>query len=450
MWSFSVYFVAGGRQLSRVQSLLRAPRSETQIRDFDIAIVGLGYVGLPTALAFSAAGSRVLGIDINEGRLAAIRAGQVDLVESDRLRLGAANATDNGWMLSNDVELLSRARAVIVCVPTPIDAHAVPDLRALKGACAAVLDAVTPGQLLMLTSTSYVGCTRDLLVQPLIERGFKPGIDIHVAFSPERINPADEAFGHEEVPRVVGGSTPECAAEAAAMLGRYVDSTHTVDTLEIAEASKLLENTFRAVNIAFINEFASVCRELGVPVTDVIDAAATKPYGFMPFRPGPGVGGHCIPCDPHYLLWQLRADRVSSPILEQAMTGLAHRPARVAARVNSMLAAAGIAPDGASVVVLGVAYKPNVADVRESTAIEVIEILRKQGMRVSFVDSKVPSIRLADGVLLTASDIRHHGDADLVLLHTKHNDTDLAWLQSHARVLDATYSLEPRAGLSLI
>ncbi|WP_208596861.1 nucleotide sugar dehydrogenase [Pseudoclavibacter helvolus] len=436
--------------MSRVQSLLRKPRSETPVRDFDIAIVGLGYVGLPTALAFCAAGSKVLGIDISEGRLAAIRSGQVDLVEGDRLRLGAANATDDGWTLSHDVSLLARARAVIVCVPTPIDAHAVPDLRALKGACAAVIDAVTPGQLLMLTSTSYVGCTKDLLVEPLIARGLQPGIDVHVAFSPERINPADEAFGHEDVPRVVGGSTPACAAEAAAMLGRYVNATHVVDTLEIAEASKLLENTFRAVNIAFINEFASVCRELGVPVTDVIDAAATKPYGFMPFRPGPGVGGHCIPCDPHYLLWQLRADRVSSPILEQAMTGLAHRPARVAARVNSMLAADGIAPFGASVVVFGVAYKPNVADVRESTAIEVVEILRKQGMRVSFVDSKVPSIRLSDGELLVASEASQQVDADLVVLHTKHDDTELEWLQGRPRVLDATYTLEPRAGLSLI
>ncbi|PPF42153.1 nucleotide sugar dehydrogenase [Pseudoclavibacter sp. AY1F1] len=413
-------------------------------------MLGLGYVGLPTALAFCAAGSRVLGVDISEGRLAAIRSGQVDLVESDRRRLGVANATESAWTLSNDISLLARARAVIVCVPTPIDAHAVPDLRALEGACAAMIEAATPGQLLMLTSTSYVGCTRDLLVEPLLARGLQPGIDVHVAFSSERINPADEAFGHEEVPRVVGGFTPECAAEAAAMLGRYVDATHTVDTLEIAEASKLLENTFRAVNIAFINEFANVCRELGVPVTDVIDAAATKPYGFMPFRPGPGVGGHCIPCDPHYLLWQLRANRVASPILEQAMTGIAHRPRRVASRINSMLADAGVPPKSARVVVLGVAYKPNVADVRESTAIEVIEILRKQGTRVSFVDSRVPAIRLADGEVLVASDEVHHADADLVLLHTKHDDTELTWLERHPRVLDATYTLEPRAGLSLI
>lgn len=430
--------------------MLREPKSEALGRDFDIAIVGLGYVGLPTALAFCAAGSRVLGIDINEGRLDAIRSGHVDLVESDRRRLATADSRGSHWKISSDITLLSRARAIIVCVPTPIDAHAVPDLRALRGACATVLDAVTPGQLLMLTSTSYVGCTRDLIVEPLLARGLRPGIDVHVAFSPERINPADEAFGHEEVPRVVGGSTPGCAAEAAAMLGRYVDSTHVVDTLEIAEASKLLENSFRAVNIAFINEFASVCRELGVPVTDVIDAAATKPYGFMPFRPGPGVGGHCIPCDPHYLLWQLRADRIAAPILDQAMTGLAHRPQHVASRVNAMLAEAGIVPSGARVVVLGVAYKPNVADVRESTAIDIIEILRKQGTRVSFIDAKVPAIRLSDGELLEAAEPGVLEDADLVLLHTKHGDANFSELQVHPRVLDATYTLEAREGLSLI
>lgn len=437
--------------MSREPSLLTAPRSVQQTWDFDIAIVGLGYVGLPTALAFCAAGARVLGIDTSESRLTAVRSGQADLVASDQLRLGAANATPDGkWCLTSDATMLGRAKAVIVCVPTPIDAHAVPDLRALTSACASVLDAVVPGQLVMLTSTSYVGCTRDLLAHPLVARGLQPGVDVHVAFSPERINPADEAFGHEEVPRVVGGFTRACGELAAETLGQYVDSTHLVDTLEIAEATKLLENTFRAVNIAFINEFASVCRELEVPVTDVIDAAATKPYGFMPFRPGPGVGGHCIPCDPHYLLWQLRADRVPAPILEQAMTGLAQRPQRVAARASSMLAEAGIAPSGAEVVVVGVAYKPNVADVRESTALEIIELLRKQGMRVSYVDSRVPSIRLADGQVLTSRSDGDEAGADLVLLHTKHDDTDLGWLRGHPRVLDATYSLNAHSGQTLI
>ncbi|MBF4550502.1 nucleotide sugar dehydrogenase [Pseudoclavibacter sp. VKM Ac-2888] len=439
-----------GRQLSRVNTVLTDPPSVSQVWDFDIAIVGLGYVGLPTALAFRAAGSRVLGVDVDESRLASVRTGSVDLVPGDQLRLGTANAEPEGWWLTSDVASISRARAVIVCVPTPIDAHAVPDLHALTSACSAVLDAAVPGQLLILTSTSYVGCTRDLLVHPLIARGLQPGVDVHVAFSPERINPADEAFGHEEVPRVVGGFTASCTELAAATLGQYVDSPHLVETLEIAEASKLLENSFRAVNIAFINEFASVCRELGVPVTEVIDAAATKPYGFMPFRPGPGVGGHCIPCDPHYLLWQLRADRVSSPILEEAMNALAHRPQRVAARVGSMLAAAGVVASRARVVVLGVAYKPNVADVRESTATEIIQLLSKQGMHVSFIDSHVPSIRLADGQLLAASSQEELLDADLVLLHTRHEDTDLAWLGEHQCVLDATYTLPARTGQALI
>lgn len=422
--------------------------------EFDVAIVGMGYVGLPTALAFTAAGVRVLGVDVNPARIAVVQSGQADLVSSDRLRLAEANAmgSGEGWYLTTDASMLDRARAVIVCVPTPIDEHAVPDLRPLRGACERIVSSARPGQVLVLTSTSYPGSTRDFLVTPLAERGLRAGIDVHVAFSPERINPADETFTHEVVPRVVGGSTPRCAEEAARVLHGYVATTHLVPSLEAAEMTKLLENTFRAVNIAFINEFAEICRSIDVPVGDVLDAAATKPFGFMPFRPGPGVGGHCIPCDPHYLLWQLRADRTHAPLIEQAMNGLSARPGRVVDRVRAMLAEQGIPPTRARVLVVGVAYKPNVADVRESTAIEIIGQLRHAGIGVDFVDPHVESLPLADGTVLrpVAADSDAAESAAVVLLHTRHDELDLCWLSRRPNVLDASYSLGADAAHTLI
>lgn len=411
---------------------------------YDVAIVGLGYVGLPTALAFHAAGLRVLGVDINEHRLADIRSGAPDLLGSDRARLTSAGSSA-AWELSSDLSRVNRARTVIVCVPTPVNAHSVPDLRALRGASAAVVAEARPGQLLMLTSTSYAGCTRDLVVGPLEARGLRVGIDVHVAYSPERINPAVESFSHEDVPRVVGGATRACGDVAVAVLQQYVRSTHLVESLEVAELTKLLENTFRAVNIAFINEFAAVCSSLDVPVSDVIDAAATKPFGFTPFRPGPGVGGHCIPCDPHYLLWQLKADQTRAPILEEAMSGLSQRPRFVASRVRELLADAGTRAMDARVVVIGVAYKPNVSDVRESTALEVISRLRTAGVEVEYVDAHVPSIRLRDSTQLRSIRADDIGAPSLILVHTRHDSFDLDSLPKHARVLDATYTLAQSA-----
>ena len=299
----------------------------------DVAIVGLGYVGLPTALAYHHAGLRVMAYDIAHQRRSAIQQGNVDLVPSDHARLRQALA-DPAFLLVDDVAELTRARAVIICVPTPVDAHLVPDLAALRAACDAVVTHAVPGQLLMLTSTTYVGCTDDLLVRPLRRRGLVAGENIHVAFSAERIDPGSEAVATEDVPRVVAGATPSCTAAAVEVLSGYAARVHPVSSLAVAEMTKLLENTFRAVNIALVNEFADICGALGLEVTDVIDAAATKPYGYMAFHPGPGVGGHCIPCDPHYLLWQLRKDRLPAPMISTAMQQIAARPARVVDRLG--------------------------------------------------------------------------------------------------------------------
>jgi nucleotide sugar dehydrogenase len=324
-------------------------------------------------------------------------------------------------------------------VPTPIDEHLVPDLSILRAACTTILSTVTPGQTLMLTSTTYVGCTDDLLVKPLTELGLSVGNDVFVAFSAERIDPGNAAFGHDEVPRVVGGATPQCEEEATRLLLRYVTTVHRVRSLAAAEMTKLLENTFRAVNIALANEFADICTSLDIDVADVIDAASTKPYGFMPFLPGPGVGGHCIPCDPHYLLWQLKRSRVSAPMITQAMTEISARPHRVVDRVQTVLSERGRGMTGARVLVVGIAYKADVEDLRESPALEILDELIRRGARVGYLDPHFDSVALAGGSSLAGIADPAAFDADLVVLHTRHRDTDLSWLDDRQIVLDTTY-----------
>lgn len=403
-----------------------------------VGIVGLGYVGLPTALGMAEAGADVVGYDVSADRLATIRADGADLLPSDRDRL--RRHLDERLFLTDDPTALGTADAVVICVPTPVDRHQVPDLRALRAACAAAVEYAAPGQLLVLTSTTYVGTARDLLVRPLLGRGLEVGRDVFVAFSPERIDPGNPAGVPERVPRVVGGATPACAERCAALLGRAAARVHRVSSLEAAEMTKLLENAFRAVNIALANEFAELGRELGVEVVEVIEAAATKPYGFMAFNPGPGVGGHCIPCDPHYLLWQLRGRRVTAPVVATAMDAIATRPRQVVRRAREVLAEAGRAVSGSRVLVVGVSYKPGVADLRESPALSIIAELRAAGAETQYLDPYIHKLQF-DGATLTSRTGAETEDWDLVLVHTVHPDFDTEWIADRPLVLDATYQL---------
>ncbi len=419
-----------------------APLAHAPLDTLTLGVVGLGYVGLPTALAFVAAGGRVIGLDTSPERRWAIRNGTVDLLPRDLDRLDRLRG-DSRFEVSGDAERLREVDAILVCVPTPVDEHLVPDLTALRSACRTVTENVVAGQVVILTSTSFVGTTRELLVAPLLERGLLPGTDVHVAFSPERIDPGNHEFPVELTPRVVGGQTAECAAAATRVLRTTAPTVHVVSSLEAAEMTKLHENTFRAVNIAYANEMADVCRRMGIDVTEVIAAASTKPYGFMPFSPGPGVGGHCIPCDPHYLLWQLRADRVEAPVVETAMRAIAARPGRVVDAASDVLAEAGIPVRGARVLVLGVSYKPGVADVRESPAVEIMRRLRGSGADVSYADALVDSV-LIEGRPVPRIERPAWQEWDLVLVHTLHPGVGVEWLNGAARVLDATYHLGDR------
>jgi UDP-N-acetyl-D-glucosamine dehydrogenase len=414
-----------------------------------VAVVGLGYVGLPTGIALASAGLKVLGIDSSERRLEDIREGSADLLPVDRGRLEEALAEPQRlceppggparMALTSDAGALAEADAIVICVPTPVDDDLRPDLRFLKGACETVVRHARPGQLVILTSTSYVGTTRDLLVAPLDGRGLRTGEDVFVAFSPERIDPGNTTWRQEAVPRVVGGATPACTQAAAALLGRIAGRVHLVSSPEAAELTKLYENSFRAVNIAFANEMADVSRRFGLDPIEVTKAAATKPYGFMAFFPGPGVGGHCIPCDPHYLLGGLREAQATAPVLERAMEGIAARPREVVARAVELLESRDKAVACSRVLVVGAAYKPGIQDTRESPALEILRELAQLGAVVAYHDPLVRSVSLEGGLTLLSVVQPHPDDYDLAIVVTAHTGRDYGWLDGMEQVLDCTY-----------
>ncbi|MGQ0717202.1 MAG: nucleotide sugar dehydrogenase [Pseudonocardiales bacterium] len=403
-----------------------------------VAIVGLGYVGLPTALALLGRASRITGFDISDDRLRAIESGEVDLSDLDRVRLAAANG-DESFQLTSDGAGLADSDAVIVCVPTPVDSLHIPNLTALQQACQTVVEHAHPGQTIILTSTSFAGTTRLLLVEPLQQRGLTVGKDVYVAFSPERIDPGNPDHIQRETPRVVGGATAECGDRAARVIGQLTDSVYLVTSPEAAELTKLYENIFRAVTLALANEFADVCETLGLDPIEVTLAAATKPYGFLGTFPGPGVGGHCIPCDPHYLLWQLRGRNRPTPLIEQAMQSIHARPARVVERAAEVLAADGRSLAGARVIVIGVSYKAGVCDVRESPALPIIDGLAERGADVQYCDPLVPATRTPRGQRMCSVAAPNGADWDLAIIHVLHPAADNGWIEDCPRILDATY-----------
>jgi UDP-N-acetyl-D-glucosamine dehydrogenase len=401
-----------------------------------VGIVGLGYVGLPSAIALAPGCRHVIGIDVSQQRLHEIATGTADMPDADRPRL--VEALSSGVLqLTTDKAALADADAVIICVPTPVDAEHVPEMSALYGACADAVAYARPGQTIILTSTTYVGTTSELIAEPLRVRGLRVGTDVFVGFSPERIDPGNPDHQPEQTPRVVGGVTAECAARAAAVIGMLTDEVYVVSSPEAAEATKLYENTFRAVSLALANEFADACGALQLDPIEVTLAAGTKPYGFLATFPGPGVGGHCIPCDPHYLLWQLGMQGRSAPLIEQAMRSIRMRPQRVVDRAREVLAAAGQSLTGARVLVAGVSYKAGVRDLRESSAVPMITGLLRKAADVHYYDPLVPSITLPGGQVL-CSEAEPGTDWDLVIVHTVHPGFDYSWARS-CRVLDATY-----------
>ncbi|WP_258349166.1 nucleotide sugar dehydrogenase [Saccharopolyspora gregorii] len=406
-----------------------------------VVILGLGYVGLPTACGLAARRSRVVGVDISEQRLRDIADGDVDLPEGERAVLHEALG-DGTLRLAEDPSALAEADTVVVCVPTPVDDERSPDLAALRSACATAVAHARLGQTIILTSTTFVGTTRELLVEPLRRRGLAVGSQVHVAFSPERIDPGNHDHSQRHTPRIVGGVTPECSARAARVIGDLTDSVYLVSSPEAAELTKLYENIFRAVNLALANEMADICSALELDPIEVTIAAGTKPYGFLGSFPGPGVGGHCIPCDPHYLLWQLRERGVAAPMIDQAMRSIDLRPDQVVRRAEQLLAAAGTPAAGARVLIAGVSYKAGVRDLRESPALPIIAGLTRLGADVRYHDPLIGEVVLPDGSTLTGEPEPRGADWDLVVVHTVHPGLDYSWAGDCPQVLDATYQFD--------
>jgi UDP-N-acetyl-D-glucosamine dehydrogenase len=334
---------------------------------------------------------------------------------------------------------LDEASTVLIRVPTGLNKDGSPDLDALTHACRTVVASAVAGQTVILTSTTYVGCTRELLANPLSERGLVLGSDVFVAFSPEHAVPGDRRVPNDQVPRVLGGVTASCAERAAASLGSAEGPIHVVSSTECAEFIVLYESAFRAVNIAYANEMSVAAHALGIDIIEVIDAAVTVPPGFLPFRPGPGVGGPRIPRDPRFLMSQLGSADQPLPLVEQAMTSIERRPQFVVDRVRTALAEAGRELRDARILIFGVAYKPNVADIRESPALVIMEALLEAEARVRYFDPYVPRVRLQSGRVLESVVKPADCGPDLVLLHTAHANIPLDALPANVPVLNATY-----------
>ncbi len=402
-----------------------------------VGIVGLGYVGLPLAVAMAESGARVVGVDVSAVRVEAVAAGQshVGDVPSSALE-PLVEGEEPALRATTDFDALEGCDAVVICVPTPLRRTKDPDISHVVEASARVAERASPGQLVVLESTTYPGTTEDVLVPLLVERGLEPGRGACVAFSPERVDPGNRTHGLRNTPKVVGGVTPRCTRAAAALYGRTCDRIVTVSSPAAAETVKLLENTFRSVNIGLVNEFALICRKLGLDVWEVIDAASTKPFGFMRFTPGPGLGGHCIPVDPHYLAWKLRSLNFSARFIELADAVNSAMPEHVVSVLMDALNDRGRALRGAGVLVLGVTYKRDVADVRESPALHVIGLLREKGADVSFHDPYVPSITVgADTLTCVELGPDTLAGADAVLIVTDHGCYDPDAVARAARLI---------------
>ena len=400
-----------------------------------VGVIGLGYVGLPLAVAFADSGATVIGLDVDPTRVARVRAGESFIEDVSTETLGRLVAAER-LTATDDIAAFKDADAIVICVPTPLGKSKEPDISYIVSAADAVAGVIRRGQLVVLESTTYPGTTQDILLPRFEARGLKAGEDFFLAFSPERIDPGNRRYTLREIPKVVGGLTPACRELATALYARVTRQIVPVSAPQTAEMVKLFENTFRSVNIALVNEFAIMCRRLGISVWEVIDAAATKPFGFMPFYPGPGLGGHCLPSDPHYLSWRVRLEGYEPRFIAFADEINRQMPAYVVQLVADAFNDRGRAVRGARVLVLGVAYKPNVADTRDSPAIEIIQTLLAKGARVAYHDPLVPSLTLDRTTLESIAwrDVDLTG-RDLVLILTGHRGYDWGAIVREARLV---------------
>ncbi len=410
---------------------------EAAIRaDPAFGVIGLGYVGLPLAVEAARHGIRTIGFDIDDAVVARIQDGQShipdlarDEVEAAR-RLGFLEAT-------TAMARLSECRAIAICVPTPLSRTRDPDISAILAASRAVAENLTPAQLVVLESTTYPGTTREVVLPILEAGGLKAGRDFFLCFSPERVDPGNERWKTGNTPKVIGGVTPRCAEAGIAFYSRFVERMVPVSSSEVAELTKILENAFRAVNIGLVNEMALIADRLGLDIWEVIEAASTKPFGFMKFTPGPGLGGHCLPVDPHYLSWKMRSMDYRTRFIDVASEINAAMPAFVAGKVREALNGTKKPVNGSRILLLGVAYKKDVNDVRESPAHAILELLERDGAEVAYHDPEVPVWRLPGGRKIASTELNAAAlaAADTAVVVTDHSAFDPRFIHRHARVL---------------
>lgn len=421
-------------------------------REAVVGVIGLGYVGLPLAVETARAGYQTLGVDVSERVVAGVGRGESHVLD---VPAGALAEVVAGGRLAatTDAARLAECDAVAICVPTPLNKIKDPDLSYVVAAAEAIRDTLRPGQLVILESTTYPGTTDEVLVPILEQTGLRVGTDVFVCFSPERVDPGNPVWHTKNTPKVIGGATGACARAGVALYETVFDALVPVASATAAELVKVYENTFRMINIALANEIAQACDKLGVDVWDVIDAAATKPFGFMRFTPGPGLGGHCIPLDPHYLSWKMRTLAFRTRMIELASEINAEMPAFVVQKVGDALNDDARAVRGSRVLVLGVAYKRDVDDLRESPALDILRLLQERGADVSFHDPFCHEI--ADdghtdlvGLPMPSVDLTPEAlaAADAVVLVTDHSGVDYGAVVEHARLVIDTRGVLRKLG----
>jgi UDP-N-acetyl-D-glucosamine dehydrogenase len=425
-----------------VDTLLGKAKDRTAV----FGVVGLGYVGLPLAMEIVRAGYRVVGFDVNSRVVDLLNGGRSHIQDvpgatvADAVKIGKFSATA-------DLSRLKEPDVISISVPTPLSKTKDPDVSYVLAATESVKKVLRKGQLVVLESTTYPGTTRELMLPALEATGLKVGEDFFLAFSPERVDPGNERFNTRNTPKVVGGITPNCLKVALALYQPAIDTLVPVSSPEAAELVKILENTFRSVNIGLVNEMAIVCDKLGVDVWEVIEAAATKPFGFMKFTPGPGVGGHCIPLDPHYLAWKMRTLNYKTRFIELAGELNAAMPEYWIGKLAERLNDAGKAVRGSTVLVLGVAYKKDIDDIRESPALDVMRLLHQRGATLCYHDPFVSKVK-EDGLELASVPLNAAtlDKVDCVIIVTDHSNVDYGLVAKHARAVVDTRHVLPRAG----
>jgi UDP-N-acetyl-D-glucosamine dehydrogenase len=398
-----------------------------------VGVVGLGYVGLPLAVEYGDAGFQVTGIDLSESKTARVNAGEsyIGDVPSSALQPLVA---EGKLRATTDFSVIRDLDTVNICVPTPLRKTKDPDMSYIVAACDEIAKYFHPGMLVILESTTYPGTTDELVLPMLEKSGLKAGKDFFLCFSPERVDPGNPKFQTKNIPKVVGGTTPACTELGRLFYAQALEHVVPVSSTQVAEMVKLLENTFRMINIGLVNEMATMCDGMGINVWEVIEAAATKPFGFMPFYPGPGLGGHCIPIDPFYLSWKTKQAGIEARFIELAGYINGQMPHFVVNKVQNALNNVSKPVKGSKIHIYGVSYKRDIEDVRESPALDIIHLLQKRGAIISFSDPHVPEIRLEDETLL-AQDASALDDADCVVIVTDHSGFDYKALVNRASLI---------------